>query len=668
MLPNQLVKLFLVYLSLVLSNSSSYAQNINVDSLLKLVSTNNPDSTNGRIYYDLARNTYASDTKNALLWAKQGVQYFENTESHQLLTRCMNLEAVCLFILDKHEESIKLHYKILKIREEKKDTLGIAETLLNIGNNYYRGQDLEQAVKFYHKSREYALKSNNVKLLAGLNNNLGNYYKDKFSENKKIKDKNLAIKHLKEAILYKEKLKTDRTLEKTYTILAYVYFESKDYKTAQLYATKAEQYALTHKNGEGVGSSKLLLAKIAVINKEHELAQSILDGLYVFLGQNKAFHILNMHDDEIIVLRNMIRNLRSNTSSTLDSLNENNYNKLLLSRQKVREELNIQYETEKKDLENANLTLKNKITQDNLHKTRVITTISILFALVLLFLVIKLRNKNIALSKSEQEIRKQANLVHQQNQLLKQSESFKTKLFSIISHDLKSPINSLKIIVDMSVEQKLSNSDYSYLMDNLKKELHVTSNLLNDLLFWSKSQMKSNSIKWSHFNLYTTIQKTENTLSSSIKLKQLQIKNLIPNDFEIYGDEMRFEFIVRNILHNAIKYSEFYKQIEVGIKNKGSEIDFYIRDNGVGMSHEQVKKMFNHDRSRISSRGTLDEQGAGIGLLLCHDFVESLGWTLQVESTIGQGTIFHICIPMEKHKEFLSDDSDIKQDSYLQLH
>lgn len=668
MLPNQLVKLLLVYLSFFMLNPDAQAQTINVDSLLKAVNTSNSDSTNGQIYYDLARNFYSSDTKNALIWAGKGAEYFEKSKLTQLMTRCMNIEAVCLLILDRHEESINLHYEILKIREAKNDTLGMAETLLNIGNVYYKGHDMDEAVKFYLRSRAFAQKKNNIKLLASLNNNIGNYYADRYGENRLSSDKNAAIKHLKEAIVNKEKLNTDKTLEKSYLTLAKVLLESGDFKTGEYYTNKANKLALINKNDEAVGSSKILLGKIALEKKDYQTAQSHLDEMYQYAASKKALHILNTHDQDILNIRDRIRQLQFNIPTPTDSTHINNYNSLLVSRQKVREELNIKYETEKKELENANLALKNKIAQDNLKQIRIISTISTIFAIALLFLVFKLRKKNFALAKSEKEIRNQAKLVNKQNQLLKESEAFKTKLFSIISHDLKSPINSLKFIVQMSDEQQLSLKDYSFLMENLKKELHITSNLLENLLFWSKSQMKSNSIKLETFNLYNTIQKTQKVLASSIELKQIQIKNLLPSNYTILGDEMRCEFLVRNIMHNAIKYSDFYKQIEIGIKDKGEEIDFYIKDNGVGMSPEQVKKMFNHDGSRISSKGTMNELGAGIGMLLCHDFVESLGWTLQVESTLGLGTIFHIHIPKDLNNTSEHNKTAARLDSTLQIH
>jgi signal transduction histidine kinase len=392
----------------------------------------------------------------------------------------------------------------------------------------------------------------------------------------------------------------------------------------------------------------MLLCEIAIINKDYELAQSILDELYIYLSNNKAFHVLNLFDDDIVLLRDRIRNLRTNSSAIPDSLKENNSNTLLLSRQKIREELNIKYETEKKELENANLALKNEIAQDKINKTRINSIISLLLAFVLLGLILKLKKKNKAILKSESALKDQAQRLAAQNELLKQSEAFKAKLFSIISHDLKSPINSLKMIVEMSSERQLSKEDYDYLMENMKQELDITSNLLNDLLFWSKAQMHSNTIKWSYFNLFNTVSKCLNTLSININLKQLKIINHLSPNFIVWGDETRCEFVIRNILHNAIKYSDFYKEIEIGIKDNGKDWNFYINDNGIGISKEQLDTMFVNDNSRKSTKGTLNEQGAGIGLLLCHDFIESLGWSLRLNSLEGVGTTFHIFINKEK--------------------
>ena len=644
MLTTRFIKFFLIILIPCVYAVHASAQTINTDSLLQLVRPANHDSINGNIYYELARNTYASDTKKALEWAKMGGKYFEKINQYELMTKCMNLEAVCLLILDRHEESIKLHYNILKIRESRKDTLGLAETLLNIGNANYRGHDKEQAVKYYLQSLKYARAKNNLRMLGSLHNNIGNYYADRYIDNEEKQYKNTAIKHIKESIYYKEKLSTDKTLNRSYNTLGAIYFKANEQNIAYTCAKKANKLALQNKDDESVGSTYLLLAEIALSKENINEAQKLLDNLHVYISENKAFHILSLFDQRLVQLRQIITNKRSNTAAVLDSNYQNNFNNLLLSRQKVREELNTKYETEKKELENANLILKNSIIEEKAEKNKILSIGVIIIALMLLYLLINLKKKNQELLKSEQSIQEQAQILYEQNILLRQSEAFKTKLFSIVSHDIRSPINSLKLILQMSSDKKLSTEDYVYLMGKLEEELDITSNLLNDLLYWSKAQMQTQSISWGQFNLYEITHKCVHTLSPPIQLKKLEINNSIPPTTIVSGDEMRCEFIIRNVIHNAIKYSNICTSIDIGILDQGNEWDFYIKDHGIGISKEKLDQLFTDINSSQSCIGTNNEQGAGIGLLLCHDFIKSLGWNLHVESELGKGTTFHIYI------------------------
>lgn len=556
----------------------------------------------------------------------------------------MNIEAVCLLILDQPDESIQLHYKILKLREELNDTDAISETLLNIGNIFYRGQDKEQALYFYTKSLKLALQKNNIKLLSSLYNNLANCYKDSYYENKKNIDKNLAIKYSEIAITYKEKLKTDQTIENAYLTLARLYYDAKDFKRSENYAIKGENLSIINKNDESVGSSKILLSELAIENKEYIKAQKKLDELYAYSTENKAFHILNTYDEEIFTLRNIIRNLNSSNSELNDSLNTTDVNTLLLARQKVREELKVKYDTEKKELDNNNLILINKIEKNKADKNRIISIISVLFAAVLLALIIKLIKKNKSIHESKTEIQKQSIQLLEQNIQLQRSQAFKAKLFSIISHDLKSPLNNLKSIVELSANVTLDLEQQSFIMTEINQELNVTSNLLNDLLFWSKTQMKTDSIAWTWFNINSIIESCICTLQSNIKQKQLLIKKEVQDNLIIWGDENRCEFVIRNILHNAIKYSSIRQEIEIGILEEENCWKLYIKDYGVGISSDKVQTILTENNKTMSTKGTQNEQGAGIGLLLCNDFAQSLNWSLIVESEINYGTVFYINI------------------------
>lgn len=667
MLFKSLLRVFIILFMYVFHLGNIIGQTMQTDSLLKLISPQNPDSINANIYYELAKQNYASDTKNAILWAQQGATYFKKIESYAKMSSCMNIEAVCLLILDKPDESIKMHYEILKIRENLNDSNLIAETLINIGNIFYKGQDKEQALEFYQRSKQLVLQNNNTNLLARIYNNIANYYKDKYYDHKNIKDKDAAIKYAKIAIQYKEKLKTDKTLENSYLTLARLYFDAREFNYAANYALKGEKIALQNRNDESVATSKLLLSELALTKNNFEEAQNKINELYTYITTNKAFHLLNTNDKNIIVISNKIRNSNANHTNQPSIESQIDNNTLLASREKLREELKIKYESEKKGLDNINLMLKNKIEQNRAEKNKVISIISIIFSLVLIMLVVDLVKKNRSILRSKDSMQAKANQLYNQNSFLKQSETFKTKLFSIISHDLKSPISNLKSIVELSSEVQLSPEQNSFLMKEIKQELDITSNLLNDLLFWSKVQMKTNSIAWSSFNIHTVTVKCFNTLRSNIKVKHLKIINNIPTNTFVWGDEMRTEFIIRNILHNAIKYSEFYQRIEIGIIENNDSWDLYIKDNGVGMGEEHVKRIFYTDKSKISSKGTLNEQGAGIGLLLCYNFAESLNWKLQVESKIRIGTTFHIHIN-KKNQDIKTSDNASLENTKKQIH
>src|SRR5690606_38982829 len=122
----------------------------------------------------------------------------------------------------------------------------------------------------------------------------------------------------------------------------------------------------------------------------------------------------------------------------------------------------------------------------------------------------------------------------------------------------------------------------------------------------------------------------------------------------------------RNILQNAIKYSEMNKDIEIGISKANNTIDFFIKDYGVGIAEENLKDIFLNINKHRTTKGTLNEQGSGIGLVLCHDLIGSLGWSIHVESEIGKGTTFHILIPQQTH-DYIKNNATVNYTPEFQL-
>jgi signal transduction histidine kinase len=133
-------------------------------------------------------------------------------------------------------------------------------------------------------------------------------------------------------------------------------------------------------------------------------------------------------------------------------------------------------------------------------------------------------------------------------------------------------------------------------------------------------------------------------LAVAAENKNIHITSSIPNTTYIYADENQFKFILRNLISNAIKFSHTGGVVEIGISNKSDNglITFYVKDNGVGIDKEMLPHIF--EPSHLSTLGTANEKGTGIGLMLCKDFVIQNGGQIRVESTKEQGTTFFFSV------------------------
>lgn len=240
--------------------------------------------------------------------------------------------------------------------------------------------------------------------------------------------------------------------------------------------------------------------------------------------------------------------------------------------------------------------------------------------------------------KAEKEIKAQ----HDELELLNQQ---KTRLFSIISHDLKNPFTSLlgmsKIMAQMS--DKLTPeqfSDYASSINESGERLFV---LLENLLEWSRSQMDQVSIERRPEDLKSIVDDTLELLANSAGDKGIQFGNTVPA-FMVDVDINLASTVIRNLVSNAIKFTGEDGSISIGASEAGDWIETSVTDSGVGMSAEQIDSLFKVDAAQ-STQGTKGEGGTGLGLLLCKDFVERHGGKIWAISEPGKGSSFHFTLP-----------------------
>lgn len=232
---------------------------------------------------------------------------------------------------------------------------------------------------------------------------------------------------------------------------------------------------------------------------------------------------------------------------------------------------------------------------------------------------------------------------------LKQLNTTKDKLFSIIGHDLREPIGTLKPLLDIL----LKSSDLSD-TENVKKVLRMIQksssaayNLMENILAWARSQLNEITYSPEEIKLDKLVNRTLDLFTESLQNKNITLEVAISNDTVLKADKNMLMTVFRNLISNAIKFTPSGSSIHISSSiNNGYHL-IKVKDNGVGMDADRIQKLF-QKTEYTSTYGTNGEKGNGIGLLLCKDFIERNGGQLFVESELNKGSVFSFTIPMSQ--------------------
>jgi signal transduction histidine kinase len=248
--------------------------------------------------------------------------------------------------------------------------------------------------------------------------------------------------------------------------------------------------------------------------------------------------------------------------------------------------------------------------------------------------------QNINLKKlREQELKESENQ-------LKELNATKDKLFSIIAHDLRSPFNTILGYSDL-LANNIKNYDSEKIVKfsaQINSAAVNTLVLLDNLLNWAKSQTGQITFKPVKLNLQPIITHVIEILNPTAELKNIAINCFQSNGIEVYADPYMLKIILRNLIANAIKFTNSKGSIEVKALKKDNFIEITISDNGIGMNKEALNKLF-IIQTNETTVGTANEKGSGLGLVLCKEFIEKQRGEIWVESEIGKGSNFKFTLP-----------------------
>lgn len=250
-------------------------------------------------------------------------------------------------------------------------------------------------------------------------------------------------------------------------------------------------------------------------------------------------------------------------------------------------------------------------------------------------------------------------IIVRQTEELRSIISARDKMYSVIAHDLRSPLGSIKMMLNMlvvSLSQESIGNDLHEMLNMANKATEDTFALLDNLLKWTKSQVGRLNVVYQDSEMVSLTSGVLDIYDKVAELKQIKINLVAPESCDIWGDRDMLKSVIRNLISNALKFTNPGGTVTVSITDnvpeEGGKVVVCVEDTGCGMSEEAQEKLLKVE-THFSTFGTSNEEGSGLGLLLCLDFVNKNGGRLWFSSKVGEGTKFYFSVPKKMSSDII---------------
>lgn len=238
-------------------------------------------------------------------------------------------------------------------------------------------------------------------------------------------------------------------------------------------------------------------------------------------------------------------------------------------------------------------------------------------------------------------------IIMEQNEELRHTISNRDKMYSVIAHDLRSPMASIRMVLNLfvsTVSPEMIGQELYDLIDKANRESEETHSLLDNLLKWTKSQMGRLNVVYQDFEINDVVLGVVDIFVIIAETKHIRLNcNLGTENLKVHADTDMLNTVIRNFLSNAIKFSNENSTIDITVARSGDFARISVRDHGVGISEDRIASLFSSGKNTY---GTKNEEGSGLGLQLCKDFAVKNGGDVEVESVHGEGSTFSVLVPL----------------------
>lgn len=646
-----------------------------IDSLESVLRKDLPDSTRIGVLISLSREFQYSNINKSREHAEKALKMAEVGNIRKQKVRAYQNLGTLYAISGDYSTALRYDNLALQSSLEHRDSLSLSIDYNNVANDYYDLGEYDEAYFYFTQSYRVARAVDDSLRMAIALHNVGRVFKELGQFDRALAHLELSMETSRligdaEGIPYSldeigdvliRKGEYDSALEvlhrslektrahkvhvlepKTLSKLATVHLHAGDYQNALAYYDTT--YSLHERTGNEFGIAEVELGRSLVY---------IEQGKYDLTEQsvNKSLALAKQSNARILEIRGY------HTLSSLYELKKDYKNALAyfkqfkeledsLFSQDMQEKLlrdQIRFETEEKDTEIAALNQERSRKDDTIKKQEFVRNILVVvmaLSVILLATVYRSgqrrRQINTLLLRHQQEMETRSEELERLNEV-------KDKFFSIISHDLRSPINALAGLLDLLDKGAVKPQELSRHIHELKSRFSHTRTLLNNLLDWTLLQMDKLNLQATRIDLHKLVDENIQLLGS-VPNKQIKLVNQVPSNTIGYADSNTVNLVLRNLITNAIKFTNDGGEVVIEAQEQEKEWMISVQDNGVGMTDEVLKILFDKT-APYTTRGTANEKGTGLGLILCKEFVEKNGGRIFVESAEGKGSRFSFTIP-----------------------
>jgi two-component system sensor histidine kinase/response regulator len=255
----------------------------------------------------------------------------------------------------------------------------------------------------------------------------------------------------------------------------------------------------------------------------------------------------------------------------------------------------------------------------------------------------ELHRRNLEIESQQKEITEKGAQLELKNKQLMELNQVKNKMFSVIAHDLKTPMYALRNLFQNIHQADIPAEEIKELIPGITNEMNYTTSLMENLLQWAKNQMRNSPMQPEVLDVQAMIDDVMHLLHLQASNKQIYLESRIEHPLYCFADREMVKLVLRNLVSNAIKFTPENGKVIMGANAKSPHIEIFVQDTGIGISSENIQRLFGD--LYFTTRGTNDEGGTGLGLKLCKEFLEKNGGRIYVTSEPGEGSTFSFTLP-----------------------